>query len=55
MKGMNMENKFIITDDGIFKIIEKFNDNVDIEELIIPKEIFIKAYEKYIKDSDDLK
>ena len=51
-----MGDNFIVTNSGIYKTIKhEYGEEPRTMELIIPKEVFIEAYEKYIRDSDDLK
>ena len=49
----NYNSKYIVEDDGIYVIVKDNGDMNCITMQILPKEIFVEAYEKYIKENDN--
>ena len=42
----------IVKDDGIHTVLQD-NGNSYVTTMVLPKEIFVEAYEKYIKENDN--
>lgn len=42
----------IVSDDGIYTVLQD-DGNSYITMMVLPKEIFVEAYEKYIKENDN--
>lgn len=43
------EGQFIVDSGGISKVVEAYSDGGYVTKQIIPKEVFIEAFQKFIK------
>lgn len=47
----NRVGNFIVRDNGIYQVIEDYGSNY-VTTMVLPKEVIVEAYEKYIKGND---
>lgn len=52
MPDINFHNKMIVDDSGICQRLY-FSDNIFADKIVITKEAFIEAYNRYIKEAEN--
>lgn len=52
MPDINFNNKMIVNDSGICQRLY-IDDNIFTDKIVITKEAFIEAYNRYIKETDN--
>ena len=52
MPEVNFHNKMIVDDSGICQRLY-FDDNFFVDKIVITKEAFIEAYNRYIKETEN--
>lgn len=52
MPDINSHNKMIVNDIGICKRLY-IDDRISVNDIVITKEAFIEAYNRYIKEEED--